>query len=128
MESVDEDRIEVDALNSIWRIERMLWRFSLKRNIRNERSRFYKNVSKFGVPVSSLILVGNLWRRVAYSLIAISVVMAISFGRGSITPRTFAIIGAAFFFFSLYRIKCASNMAKMSPTSVRQTRSRSHRH
>lgn len=105
----------MDALNSIWRIERLIWGVSLKRKIRNERSRFYKNIPKFGVTGCALSLVGNLWLRVALFFGVIGAIMAIPFGRGTITPRAFEFLGLAFFILATYRMRCASKMSKKSP-------------
>jgi hypothetical protein len=114
MEPIDEHRIETDALDSIWRIERLIWGVPLKRKIRNERSRFHRNVPKFGVPGSALLLVGNLWMRVVLFFAAICTLTAISFGQGTATPQVFALVGIAFFILATFRMKSGSNMSKRS--------------
>ena len=114
MESLDGDRIEMDTLNSIWRIERLIWGVSMKRKIRNKHSRFYKNIPKFGVAGSALQLVGSLWLRVALLLSVIGLIMAIPYGRGTVTPRAIELFGLAFLFLGSFRMRVASKMLKKS--------------
>jgi hypothetical protein len=104
----------MDTLNSIWRIERLIWGVSMKRKIRNKRSRFYKNIPKFGVAGSALLLVGSLWMRIALFFSVICLITAIPFGRGTITPRAIELFGLAFLFLGSFRMRVASKMLKKS--------------
>src|ERR1035438_10474488 len=115
MEPSGWESIETDALNSVWNVERLIWGSSLRRKIRNKRSRFYKYVPKLGVAGSAVMLVGDLWMRPALFLCAMSALMAIPFGKGTVAPRSIALIGLAFFIFALLRKRYASRMSKKTP-------------
>jgi hypothetical protein len=53
--------MEVVALCSVSRIERVLFAGALRRNIRNPRSRFSKAVPRYGVAASARLIAVNLW-------------------------------------------------------------------
>lgn len=99
----------MDALNAVWRVERLLWGSSLKRKIRNKRSRFYRNIPKVGIAACALSWVGNLWTYVALLFAVSSAVSAIWFGRGTITPRALALVGIAFFGLGIFRMRRAKS-------------------
>jgi hypothetical protein len=105
-------RIEMDALNSIWKIERLIWEIPLKRSIRSKRSRFCRNVLKVGVPGSALLLVGNLWLRLAFFIEVIGVIVAIPYGRGAVMPWAIGLFGLTFYIFWILRLRCASKISK----------------
>lgn len=104
MEPIDRERIEIKALNSIWKFERLVWGAALKRGIRNEHSRFYRNVPKHGVSRAAVMFVGNLWLLPALFFGVVSVALAFRFGYGTHLPRTFAFLDAGFFLFAMLRV------------------------
>lgn len=60
--SVEEQaRLESEALNGLLPGERWLLGPSIKRNVRNEKSRFYTWLPKYGPMGSATLLAANLW-------------------------------------------------------------------
>ena len=71
----DSPEVEREALSSVSGVERTLFGGAIRRNIRNQRSRFYKLLPRYGVVGSARVIVANLWLLPAVFVLIVSVVL-----------------------------------------------------
>jgi hypothetical protein len=75
VDASDTAELEADALHGIWSIERFLFGASIKRNVRNKRSRFFSLLPKYGPRGSATLIAANLWLLPGIILLIPSVVL-----------------------------------------------------
>ncbi len=111
---------ELTALASISGLERVLFGTAIKRNIRNQRSRFYKLLPRYGVAGSTRLIVANLWLLPAVCILLVSVILSVA------SKSTSPVRVASYVLFGIFAVCCflmvvRAVTAARSRSTVRQS-------
>jgi hypothetical protein len=70
--------LESTALRAVSGVERALFGWSISRNVRNDKSRFYALLPRYGPVGAARVIVANLWLLPAIILLVASVVLSVT--------------------------------------------------
>ncbi len=86
--------LEALVLRSVSRLERVLFGTSLRRNIRNEKSRFYSMLPRYGAAASARMLVANLWILFFFPFFVCAVILdVVTNGNSPLRALSYAFLG-----------------------------------
>jgi uncharacterized membrane protein YbhN (UPF0104 family) len=110
-----DDEVTRGALLAISSLERAIFGGSIRRNIRNQRSRFYALQPKYGIAGSSQLIVAQLWLLPAIMFLIVAVALNL-LSNGHQVMRQLSYVS-----FGLFVI-CALSMALRALAAARTSR------
>jgi hypothetical protein len=114
-----EDEITCEALQSIGSMERAIWEGSIRRNIRNQHSRFYSLQPKYGIDGSTKLIVAQLWLLPAVTFLIIAVALNLM-STGQQLTRDLSYVSLGLFFCCVFLMAFRALIAAVA--SRRKTR------